>query len=369
MILFCDTASQWKIIKDKCLEKIDEFLSSNCEIILGEFVDKFENNFSNWNGNRYGVGVSSGTDAIKISLKALGLSNRDSVVIQANTWMSTLVATLEVTNKFQIIDCDDNHQMNLSLLEESLFNNNHSVVIVAHMYGHCCDMQKLMELKSKYKFKLIEDCSQACGTLCYNQSKTGTFGDVSIFSLHPRKILGACGDAGVILTDNPIINQKCRYARNLGSDSRSKKKHITLGWNNRLDTIQSIILNEKIRFIDEWNVKKSEIAKKYSNNIKNKSIKTPETAEFCLFNSNYVYPLIVDERDHFVSHMKKLDIQTRIQYPVSIENLECFNFLNIPKNSHKTNFIFNHICSIPLHPFLEEGEVDHIINSINEFKV
>jgi dTDP-4-amino-4,6-dideoxygalactose transaminase len=362
MILFNDTTQQWKIIREKCLEKIDKFLSSESEIILGHYVEEFEKNFSRWNKNRYAIGVSSGTDAIKIALKSL---NPKGVIIQSNTWMSTLVAVLDVSQKFRIVDCDEYHQMDTLLLEGELKKEICDTVVVAHMYGHCCDMEKILDLKQKYKFKLVEDCSQSCGTLCFNNTKTGNFGEVSIFSLHPRKNLGACGDAGVIVTNNSLINQKCQLLRNLGSNKQNK--HSTLGWNNRLDSIQAIILNEKIKYIDEWNYKKSKISEIYSKEINNKRIKCPKNADYCKFNSQYVYPLLVEKRDEFVSYMNNIGIQTRVQYYLSIEKLKCFDFLNIKTNSKKTNDIFDQTCSIPLHAFLKKEEIKYIIEAINKF--
>lgn len=362
MILFNDTASQWKKIREDCLEKIDHFLSSDSEVILGNCVEEFEKNFSRWNKNKYAVGVSSGTDAIKIALKSL---NSNGVIIQANTWMSTLIAVLDVNQDFSIVDCDDYHQIDTFLLEKELEKRTHDTVIVAHMYGHCCNIKEVLKLKQKYKFKLIEDCSQSCGTLCFDNIKTGNFGEASIFSLHPRKNLGACGDAGVITTNNSLIYQKCQLLRNLGSNKQNK--HSILGWNNRLDSIQAIILNEKIKYIDEWNFKKIEIAKIYSDKIKNKKIKCPNNANYCQLNSQYVYPLILENRNDFVVYMKNNGIQTRIQYPDSIEKLKCFNFLNIIDKSEKTNYNFDRICSIPLHAFLKTDEVEYIIETINKF--
>jgi dTDP-4-amino-4,6-dideoxygalactose transaminase len=362
MIVFNDTGSQWREIRDNCLPRIDEFLSSDSELILGSHVEEFERKFSSWNGNKYSVGVSSGTDAIKIALKSL---NSNGVIIQANTWMSTLVAALDAGQKFGVVDCDEYHQMDTSLLRLELDKGHLDTVVVAHMYGHSCDMREIMRLKREYGFKLIEDCSQACGTLCFDGMKTGRFGDASIFSLHPRKNLGACGDAGIIVTDNAMVNKKCRLLRNLGSDSQNS--HAVFGWNNRLDAVQAIILAEKIKHIDRWSGKKCEISQVYSSRIKNDKIILPKTSDYCELNSHYVYPILVEARDDFVEHMKRLGVQTRIQYAVSIENLKCFGFLNIPKTSESTNRIFKNICSIPLHPFLEAEEVDHIINSCNQF--
>jgi dTDP-4-amino-4,6-dideoxygalactose transaminase len=363
MIIFNDTASQWKEIRKNCLLEIDELLSSESELILGETVEEFEKKFASWNKNKYGIGVSNGTDAIKIALKSL---NSNGVIIQANTWMSTLTAVIDAGQRFSIVDCDEYHQMNMVLLEQELSKGLFDTVIVAHMFGHSCDMKQMMTLKERYKFKLLEDCSQSCGTLCFEGKKTGTFGDAAVFSLHPRKNLGACGDAGAILSNNPIIYQKCKLLRNLGSSG--KNKHAIFGWNNRLDSIQAIILLHKIPYIEKWNSRKIEISKTYSKEIKNDEIETPKTAEYCELNSHYAYPLIVKKRDEFLSHMQSCGISTRTQYSTSIEKLKCFEYLNIPKTSTITNYIFEHTCSIPLHAFLKSEEINHIISSINKFK-
>lgn len=375
MIKFNDITQQWKAIRNLALPQLDDFLSNNNELILNDVVDEFEKKFAAWNGNKYAIGVSSGTDAIKIALRSLSKShNKTLVIIQSNTWMSTYNSCLDLFNHkdIEITDCNNYYQMKLCDLEEKLIkkrkNYDNCIVIIAHMYGHCCDIENLNKLKKDFEFKVLEDCSQSHGTIMENNKKTGTFGEASVFSFHPRKNLGSCGDAGAIVTNNHTINYFCRLLRNLGSDRQTKQKNKIIGWNHRLDSIQAIILKEKLNYLEGWNKTKNKIANIYNKKISNKNIALPPQADYCKFNSYYVYPILVNSRDLFVKYMKEKQIETRIQYSETMDELCCFKNLINSYNQNTTN-VFRKICSIPLHPFLKEKEIEYIVNTVNDYNL
>jgi len=368
-IQFNDLGSQWEEIKLETLPKIESVLSQG-NYILGEPVQEFENDFAKWNNNKYSIGVSNGTDAIKIAFKSLNLKGSVYVLIPANTYISTILSVEDSNTPnitIDLVDCDKYYQISTEILETKLRENrkkyDNCVVIPVHLYGHCCDMKTILKLKSIYDFKILEDCSQAHGTKGFDGKNVGTYGDISAFSLYPGKNLGAAGDAGIITTDNQDYFETCKTLRNIGS--KEKYVHIEKGWNNRLDTIQSVILSAKLKKIDEWNRLRNKIAQRYLQEIINKKIDLPLKADYCEYHTYHIFCLKVKKRVEFIEYMRKFEIPILIHYPISIENSICYNYLT--KDNELTNSNSNFICSLPMHPFLNDESVDFIIKKINEY--
>jgi dTDP-4-amino-4,6-dideoxygalactose transaminase len=370
-IKFNDLQSQWRVISTECLPKITSVLE-NGNFILGKEVEIFENEFKKWNGNKYAVGVGNGTDALIISVSSLKLKGKSIFYIPANTYIATLLGVVLSCDKnfeYKLIDCDDYFQMNFDILENELSINrkkyDNVVVMPVHLYGISCDMKKLMELKTKYNFKIIEDCSQSHGTITDENKKVGTYGDVSAFSLYPGKNLGASGDAGIIVTDNEEIYKSCLMIRNLGSIE--KYKHEVVGRNSRLDTIQSVILNEKLKLIDKWNERRNYIANQYIKKINNKNVITIKTPNYCKYNTYHIFLLLTDYRESLIEYLKILNIPTLIHYPIPIELTDAF--YDEKSNNIRTIDFSKKILSLPMHPFLKDDEIDYICESINKFEL
>ena len=367
-IQFNDLGSQWNEIKKETLSKIEKVLSSG-NYILGEPVSSFEEEFSIWNGNKYAIGVSNGTDAIKIAFRSLNLKSSTYVLIPANTYISTILAiddsNLDTT--IDLIDCDEFYQIDIIKLEEKLKENRNKytncVVIPVHLYGHSCDMEKILKLKLAYDFKILEDCSQAHGTKGFDNKNVGTYGDISAFSLYPGKNLGAAGDAGIITTDNLEYYDRCKILRNIGS--KEKYIHVEKGWNNRIDTLQSVILSGKLKKLDNWNLLRNQVANRYLDEISNNKIHLPIKADYCKYHTYHIFCIKVKNRTDFIEYMKKFNIPVLIHYPISIEDSDCYNYL--PKINYITKENSNLICSLPIHPFLNKDEIDFIIEKINKF--
>lgn len=370
-IKFNDLSSQWDQIKEKALPRLNKcFEKSN--FILGEDVKIFEDNFSKWNNTRYTIGVGNGTDALKISIKSLDLIGNTIFYIPANTYIATLLGVVHSLTKeytYKLIDCDEFFQMDMDILENELKKNKdnfqNTVVMPVHLYGSCCDMEKLLNLKKDYDFYIIEDCSQAHGTLGWDGKKVGNYGDIAAFSLYPGKNLGAFGDAGCIVTNNENLYHRCLNLRNLGSVE--KYVHNVVGWNSRLDTVQSIILDEKLKFLDVWNARRNEISNEYTKYINNEYIITPKTPEFCKYHTFHIYAILSEKRNELLEYLNYHDIPTIIHYPIPIELTGAF-FNSDLKNIQTLN-ISESILSIPLHPFMNQKEIDYIIEKLNNFKV
>jgi dTDP-4-amino-4,6-dideoxygalactose transaminase len=368
-IKFNDLGSQWEQIKEKTLPRLNKcFEKSN--FILGDDVKIFEENFSKWNKSKFTVGVANGTDALKISIRSLNLTGNTIFYIPSNTYIATLLGVVHsMTEQFEyrLIDCDEFFQIDLDLLEKELIKNNdnfeNSVVMPVHLYGSCCDMKKLLNLREKYNFYIVEDCSQSHGTLGWDGKKVGNYGDIAAFSLYPGKNLGACGDAGCIVTNNKILYERCLKLRNLGSIE--KYVHDVIGWNSRLDTLQSIILDEKLKLLDEWNEKRNYVAKEYNERINNKNISLPKTPHYCEYNTFHIYPILTNKRSDLIEYLQKHEIPTIIHYPIPIELTGAFFDDNI--NNKNTITFSKNILSLPIHPFMCQEEIDYIVEVINNY--
>ena len=366
---FNDLSLQWKTIENDALPGILSVLNTG-NFILGSSVGEFETEFAKWNGNSYAIGVANGTDALKICIASLSLKGKTKFYVPSNTYIATLlgvVFSMVEDYEYELVDCDEYYQIDCSLLEKSIRLDHKKydnlVVMPVHLYGHCCDMKKLMSLKKEYNFKMVEDCSQSHGTITEDGKKVGCYGEVSAFSLYPGKNIGAAGDAGIVVTNDSTIRDRCLFLRNLGSVV--KYKHEVIGWNSRLDTIQAVILIEKLKHIDRWNEERIKIAFEFANRIKNKHIKLPVTSEYCKKNTYHIYPILTEHRNDFMDHLANLGVPTLIHYPISIEKTNCFMDENA--NSKNTLLFSTHLVSLPMHPFLTSIEVSEIIDAVNSF--
>lgn len=367
-IKYNDLKSQYLAIKSKVDQKIEKVILDG-SFILGEQVSWFEKDFAYYVGTSYAVGVSNGTDAIKLAAKTLDLSGKIAIYIQANTFISTVLGVLEAYPKADIylIDIDNTLQINLGLLKKKLENNknNHTshLVIPSHMFGWTCDMKALKEICEEYGAIVLEDSSQAHGTIGIDNKKTGSYGAVNAFSLYPGKNLGAFGDAGVITTNDENLYNKLLKLRNLGQVE--KYNHEIVGYNNRLDTIQAAVLFEKIKMLDIWNDKRVNIANFYYKNINNPKLQLPTVNSFCLKNSWHAYPIQTDDIDGLKSHLESHNIEYRQHYPIPIEESLAFSHLGFV-NQNTREFSKKHIM-IPIHPYLIEEEQSYICSILNSF--
>ena len=216
-------------------------------------MENFEKNFSNYIGSNYCVGVGNGTDALEIAVKSLKLKKNSEIIVPNNTWISTAEAVLN--NGYKVVFCDINLE-DYTICTKSLekkISNKTSAIIAVHLYGNAADMSKIRKLVRGKKIKIIEDCAQAHGTK-YKNKHVGTFGDVGTFSFFPGKNLGAFGDGGAIVTNSKKIFEYCFRSRNHGA--LNKYDHVFSGRNSRLDTIQSAVLDIKLKSYEKKVLKK-----------------------------------------------------------------------------------------------------------------
>ena len=235
-----------------------------------------------------------------------------------------------------------------------------------HLYGSSADIRGIKKIIKNKKIFIVDDCAQAHGAFDDSinglKKKIGSTTDISCFSLYPGKNLGAYGDAGIITTNNYEIYRKLKKIRSLGSEK--KFIHEFIGSNSRLDTIQAIILNEKIKYLDKNNSRRKIIALKYSKEIKNSKIIKLEYSKSCVYHQ---YVILTKKRYHFINYMRKNGIQTGIHYPESINKLKCF--LNYFKKQKYENseYLAKYCVSLPIDPNLTKKSLLKIINIINKY--
>ncbi|MFX0105282.1 MAG: DegT/DnrJ/EryC1/StrS family aminotransferase [Candidatus Hodarchaeota archaeon] len=369
-IQFNDLSKQWEIIEDTVVPRLDKLFKKS-DFIGGEAIREFEKNFAKYCGTKYAIGCSNGTDALKLCLSAFELRSPCGIIIPANTFIATALAVTYLSDlnyEIILIDCDDYYQIDTDLLETYLKNNRNKwkdcVIIPVHLFGHPADMERIIEIADEFNCLILEDSSQAHGALVLNK-KVGCLGDTSAFSLYPGKNLGAAGDAGIITTNNEELYEKIRALRNYGS--RKKYHYDFKGWNNRMDTIQAIILNEKLKYLDKWNDMRIEVAGQYNEQLRdNKDLITPKSASYIDKQVYHIYAIRLKNRDEFQSYLLKNGIPTIIHYPIPIQRTEPFKHLDI-FNNKKTLKFAEELLSLPIYPFLTDEEIEYITSSIIGF--
>lgn len=362
-IPFLDLKSQYKNIKGEVDSAINRVVE-NQYFILGNELRTFENNFAKYLEVNYVCGVNSGTDALILALKILGVGKGDEVITPTQSFIATTLAITEVGATPVFVDSNpDTYQIDTKQIEDKITSKT-KVILPVHLYGAPCEIDKIMLIAKKHNLKVIEDACQAHGTTL-NGQKAGTFGDVGVFSFYPGKNLGCYGDGGAMVTNDEELYKKMLQIRNYGQTI--KYYHDTIGVNSRLDEIQAAILVIKLNNLDKWNNKRNEIAKKYSEGIKHFKIQKIIKDGYSNF---HVFTLQVNNRKEFIQSLEKIGIHTIIHYPVPIHLQKCYQYLGYKENAFPVaEKIMSNILSIPIYPELEKNQIDYVIDSINDTRV
>ena len=332
--------------------------------ILGENVEKFEDEFAEYLGVEHCVGVASGLDALWIAFRALGIKEGDEVIVQGNTYIASVMG-ISINGATPVfVEPDEYYNIDPCRIEEKITDRTKAVLVV-HLYGQAADMTSIMEIARKYKLYVVEDCAQAHGA-CWNGQKVGTFGDIGCFSFYPSKNLGAYGDGGAITTNNKEIRDFVHMFRNYGSEKRYYNK--VVGANSRLDEIQAALLRVKLKYMGEISREKRKIADKYLKELKNEEIVLPKLRP----NSDSVWHQFVincNRRESLIEYLKDQGIGTIIHYPVPPHLSEAYQYLNMGKGSLPiTERYADSVLSIPIYTGMSEDEQDYVIESINAFQ-
>tara|TARA_Y100000816_G_C26099522_1_gene582442 strand:+ start:169 stop:1290 length:1122 start_codon:yes stop_codon:yes gene_type:complete len=353
---------QFENIDDLWIQ-LKEFVKSG-DFTLGKPLQEFENKFAKLIGVKHAIGVNSGTDAIKLPLKAYGVGHGDEVITAANTFVATVGAITEIGAKPIFIDCDDTFCMNTNLIEEKI-NEKTKAIVPVHFTGYMTEMNHVMKLAQKYNLPVIEDaCQSILGEI--DNKKAGTWGDAGAFSLHPLKNLNVWSDGGLITCNDDELAKKLRLLRNHGLIDRDNVS--LLGYNSRLDTIQAVVGNWLIPQTNSIADKRIENAAYLDSNLsKINSITLPPRPK----NYKIVYHLYIvfaEKRDELLEYCLTKGIEAKVHYPIPIYRQPALSFLNHSEGDFPvTDSHAKKIISFPCDQHLEKEELDYIINTVSSF--
>jgi len=335
--------------------------------ILGENVSAFENEFANFCGTKYCIGVGNGLDALRLIIegyKVLGIfSEKDEVLVASNTYIATILAIKQAGLTPILIEANpDTYNFNFQHLVSAITTKTKAIMPV-HLYGQLSPMDKINEIADQNNLLVIEDAAQAHGAKHANGKKAGNLGDAAGFSFYPTKNLGALGDAGAITTNNKELASIIKKLRNYGSSSKYVNEE--LGFNSRLDEIQATFLNKKLPLLNGDNSNRRAIAKKYLSKISNPKITLPKYDG----SENHVFHLFVvrvANREDFSAYLKKNGIGYLIHYPIPPHHQKAlleFKELQFPVSEK----IHESVVSIPMSPILTDDEVVKVITVLNAY--
>ncbi|MDI6606361.1 MAG: DegT/DnrJ/EryC1/StrS family aminotransferase [Candidatus Omnitrophota bacterium] len=351
------------------LDRAIKEVIDNTSFISGSQVSDFEKEVREYCNVKYAVGVSNGTDAIALSLLALGIGPQDAVLCPAFTFYATAGAIASIGALPVFVDIDP-LTYNISLPEtEKIIKEKRKLRIKAvmpvHLYGQCADMDGILRLAKKYNLRVVEDTAQAFGAE-FKGRKAGTIGDCGAVSFFPGKNLGAFGDAGMVMTNEQAVAERLLLLRNQGN--KEKYYHLVVGFNHRLDTIQAAVLLVKLRYLDSWNRKRAENAAYFNKGLAGLPLRTPFTADY----STHIYHQYVLRLDSssakLIGHLRAQGIDSRVYYPCPLHLQKCFKYLGYKKGDFpESEAAARNTLAIPVYPDLTKTEMDYIISSIKEY--
>ena len=353
----------YKKNKKKILEITDRVFSSG-NLILSNEVISFENNFSNFTNNNFGIGVNSGTDALQIALMSIGIKKDDEVITVSNTAVPTVSAIISCNARPIFIDVNENDfLMNASLIEQKITKKTKAIIPV-NLYGQSANYELINKISKKNNLKVIEDCAQSAGAL-YKNKPSGSLGDLGAFSFYPTKNLGGYGDGGMIVTKNKKLYLNCKKLRKYGMN---KSYYADIhGINSRLDEVQAAILNFQLTKLKSNIIKRRRIAKIYNENLKTPFLELPIENKNN-FHSYYVYVVKHPQRKKIMHYLKDNDIFCNISYPYPIHSMKGYSYLNKKINDLPiTNKLSKQIFSLPMYPELDTIKLEKVINTLNKF--
>lgn len=362
LIPFVDLKSQMESVAADVDSAIKPILASG-GFIMGPAVGEFEKSFAEFCRAKYCVTVNSGTAALHLALLALGIGPGDEVITQPNTFIATAEAISFAGATPRFVDVDfETYNLDVAKLEAAITRRTKAIIPV-HLYGQPADMAPIMEIAKKYGIKVIEDACQAHGAT-YAGKPVGTYGDVAAFSFYPGKNLGAAGDGGAIVTNNPEIAEKVRLLRDHGSSK--KYEHRIIGHNFRLDTLQAAILNVKLRHLPAWNDARRRNAAYYTEKLADAAVVTPEISGNCR-SVFHLYVIQVDNRAAVQKALTEANIQSGIHYPIPIHLQEAYRFMGHRAGDFPVSErLAGKILSLPMYAELTPAQQDRVIEIVQK---
>jgi dTDP-4-amino-4,6-dideoxygalactose transaminase len=361
---FVDLQAQFKSLEPEVMPAIHDVLS-RCNFILGDAVEKFEQDFAVFTETKYAIGVSSGVDALRLALNALDVGVDDEVILPANTFIATALAVSAVGARPVLVDCDrETYNIDVTKIEAAITRRTR-VIMPVHLTGQAADMDPILDIAARHKLHVVEDSAQAAGSH-YKGRPCGSMGIISGFSLYPGKNLGAYGDGGMITTNDALLAERLRQLRNYGQ--KIKYVHVEKGLNARLDTLQAAVVNVKLPHLNAWNEARAAHAEKYREQLQGVG---DIVFQHCLPASGHIYHLFMIETDHraeLQKHLAAIGVDTGIHYPIPVHLQPAYAELNYKEGAFpNTEYLANRILSLPMYAELTDAQIEHVTNGIHDF--
>jgi aminotransferase EvaB len=339
--------------KDEILKAVDAVFESG-QLILGEKVKEFEENYAAYCGVKYGIGVDNGTNAIVLALYALGIGKGDEVITVSNTAIPTVSAITTTGATPVFVDINPyTYLMDVSQLE-AVITSRTKCILPVHLFGQCVDMAPLLKIAQKHNLFVLEDCAQSQGAE-YMKKKAGALSDISTTSFYPTKILGGYGDGGMVITDQETLAQRLRRLRFYGAEKTYYA--IEHGYNSRLDEVQAAILLTKLPHLDQYVTRRREIATLYNTLLQDTELILPREESYGK-HAYYLYVVRHPKRELIMSKLRENDIFVNISYPWPIHTMTGYQYLGYQKGDlPETELAANEIFSLPMYPTLTDAEI------------
>ncbi len=348
--------------KEEIMKAVEEVFESGM-LILGEKGKKFEHDYAEYCGVKYGVGCDNGTNAIFIALQAMGIGPGDEVITVPNTAIPTVSAIVSTGATPVFVDINPvTYLMDATKLEAAITPKTKCIVPV-HLYGQCADMGAIQAIAKKYNLLIMEDCAQAHGAE-YKGKKAGSMSDISSTSFYPTKILGGYGDGGIMITNNEVLEHEMRKLRFYGAEKTYyAQEH---GYNSRLDEVQAAILLTKLPHLEEYIIRRREIAQLYNELLADTSIILPKEDHNCR-HAYYLYVVRHPERERIMAELKEHNIFVNISYPWPIHTMTGYQYLGYKEGDFpETEAAAKEIFSLPMYPSLTNEEVKYISDVLHK---
>ena len=362
VIPLVDLKSQSRSIKQDVLRRMEAVID-DARYILGQEVADFEAQFAEYCGTSHCVGMANGTEAIHMALRALDIGPGDEVITAGNSFAATAFAIAYAGAEAVFVDIDPrDFNLDASLIESAITDKTKAIIPV-HLFGQPARMKEIMEIARRHDLKVIEDSAQAHGAELDGQ-RCGSFGDIGCFSFYPGKNLGAFGDGGAVVTNDPELAERLRLLRNYGQ--KQKNRHDTLGFNCRLDTLQACVLLSKMQHIEKWTEQRRQVAAWYREELKDADLLLPQAHE----NSRHVYHLFVirtRQRERLMASLAEQNIHTGIHYPNPLSTAGSFQDApTIPMGLPVCTEVANEIVSLPMFPEMTREQVQKVCVAVEQ---
>lgn len=361
-----DLKVQYQQIKGEIDAGLAQVLDS-CAFILGPAVAGFEEAYAAYCGVSHCIGVSNGTDALVLALRAAGVGEGDEVITTPHTFGATAEAIRLLGARPVFVDIEDEYfTLDVTQIEGKITERTRAIVPV-HIYGHTADMDPLLEIAARRDLVVIEDAAQSQGAR-YRDHLAGSMGLAGCFSFYPGKNLGAYGDAGGVTTSDDAVAATVRGLRNHGQDSKKKFWYNDLGYNHRMDGFQGAVLGVKLPHLDAWNSRRRAIADRYRTGLGGLSqVRVPTEADW----AHHVYHLFVvrvPDRDALAAGLKEKGVQTAVQYPVPLHLTPAYGDLGYGAGDLPVcERACEQIISLPIYPDLDDDGVDYVVEQVRAF--